>query len=189
MNEPAGADFERAVLDGPEQGKGHRLAVKIFIPLFILLVTTVFVLYIFYSTAVVDGSSMYPTLHDTDYLLVTHGEANLKRGDIVVTNVLEGQQPIELVKRVIGMPGDVIEIRDDVAYVNGQREPNRGQVIVPELSESRLPITVPSGSMYVMGDNRSVSEDSRHLGPVPVSGLKGRAASIFAPINRIRLLP
>jgi signal peptidase I len=179
----------RALLDGPAPSDaGHRLAVKVLIPLLVLLLLVVLVFYVFFTSAVVDGDSMYPTLHNTDYLLVTHGASDLHRGDIVVTTVREGQAPVELVKRVIGLPGDVVEIRNDVAYVNGQPEPQRGQVVVPQFSVSVPAVTVPTGSIYVMGDNRAVSEDSRYLGPVPLSGLKGRAELIFAPINRIRIL-
>jgi len=189
VSELPDSDYERAVLDGPTpSGLGHRVAVRILIPLLLLLLATILVFFVFYSSAVVVGESMSPTLHDADYLLVTRGESNPRRGEIVVTNVLEREGPVELVKRVIGLPGDVVEIRGDVAYVNGQQEPNRGQVVLPQFSESWPPLTVPAGSIYVMGDNRADSQDSRQMGPVPLSGLKGRAASVFAPIYRIHVL-
>ena len=189
MNELPDTDLERAVLDGPApSGLGHRVAVRLLIPLLLLLLATILVFFVFFSGAVVVGESMFPTLHNADYLLVTRGGFYPKRGDIVVTDVVEGQGPVELVKRVIGLPGDVVEIRGDVAYVNGQQEPNRGQVVLPQFSESRPPLTVPAGSIYVMGDNRADSLDSRQMGPVPLAGLKGRATSVFAPIYRIHVL-
>ena len=127
-------------------------------------------------------------LPNGDYLLITHGAKTLHRGDIVVTGVLEKSGPVELVKRVIALPGDTIEIRRDTAYVNGKAEPDYGQIVMPQYSVSRGPYVVPTGYLYVMGDNRPVSEDSRYLGAVPLSGLKGQAVLVFAPVNRIRVV-
>jgi len=191
MTGPPGTPLPRTVgvTDVERTGPGQRLAVKLLVPTLVALLAIVLVFFVFFTSAIVNGNSMYPTLHNADYLLVTHGDTNLKRGDIVVTNVDESGQRVELVKRVIGLPGDVVEIRQDVAYVNGQREPERGQVVLPQFAASSPPVTVPQGSVYVMGDNRANSEDSRYLGPVPLSGLKGRAAAIFAPVTRMRVLP
>jgi signal peptidase I len=158
------------------------------VPLIAVLVVIVLVFYVFFSSAVVDGQSMMPTLNNGDYLLITHGASTLNRGDIVVTSVLEKTGPVELVKRVIALPGDTIEIKDDVAWVNGVAEPARGQFVSPAFSVSRGAYVVPSGYVYVMGDNRPVSEDSRYLGPVPLSGLKGRAVLVFAPMTRFKLV-
>jgi signal peptidase I len=158
------------------------------IPLMVLLVAIVLVFYVFFSSAIVDGESMMPTLDHGDYLLITHGAKSLERGDIVVTSVVEESGPVELVKRVIALPGDTVEIKDDTAYINGAAEPKRGQYVLPRYSVSRNAYVVPQGHVYVMGDNRPVSEDSRYLGPVPLSGLKGRAVLVFAPIYRIKLV-
>ncbi|MDR3686856.1 MAG: signal peptidase I [Coriobacteriia bacterium] len=172
-----------------EPSKAADLMAKwIVVPLLLLLVAIVLVFYVFFSSAVVDGESMLPTLHNGDYLLITHGANSLHQGDIVVTSVLEKTGPVELVKRVIALPGDTVEIKDDVAWVNGVAEPARGQFVSPQFSVSRGPYVVPSGYVYIMGDNRPISEDSRYLGPVPLSGLKGRAVLVFAPLNRIRLV-
>ena len=95
----------------------------IFLPLLFSLIVIVLVFYVFFSSATVRGPSMLPTLLNGDCLLITHGDSSPHRGDIVVTQVDEGGGPIELVKRVIALPGDTVEIRDDVAYVNGSREP------------------------------------------------------------------
>jgi len=167
----------------------RHLAQWVMLPLVFVLVAVILLFYVFFTSAVVDGESMLPTLHNGDYLLVTHGDSSLKRGDIVVTKVVENTGPVELVKRVIAVPGDTIEIRQDVAYVNGQAEPARGQLVLPRYSVNVASFTVPQGSIYVMGDNRPISEDSRYLGPVPAAGLKGKAVFVFAPVNRIRVLP
>jgi signal peptidase I len=162
-----------------------RLARWVVLPLILSLVAIVLVFYVFFSSAVVSGESMLPTLSNGDYLLITHGASGLQRGDVVVTKVQESSGPVELVKRVIALPGDTVEIRGDVAFVNGEAEPQRGQVVLPQASVSRLPIVIPPGTVYVMGDNRPISEDSRYLGPIPISGIKGRAVFVFAPITHV----
>ncbi|HEY5540165.1 MAG TPA: signal peptidase I [Coriobacteriia bacterium] len=157
-------------------------------PLIALVVAIVLVFYVFFSSAVVEGQSMVPTLDPGDYLLITHGARSLHRGDIVVTSVAEQTGQVELVKRVIALPGDTIEVKSDIAYVNGVVEPQRGQYVLPQMSVSRTSYVVPEGYVYVMGDNRPISEDSRYLGPVPESGIKGRAILVFAPIYRFKMV-
>jgi signal peptidase I len=166
----------------------RHLAQWVMLPLMLVLLAVILVFYVFFTSAVVDGESMMPTLRNSDYLLVTHGDAALQRGDVIVTKVLENTGPVELIKRVIALPGDTVEIRGDVAYVNGQQEPARGQFVVPQYSDNVGPYVVPAGYIYVMGDNRPISEDSRYLGPLPMSGLKGKAVFVFAPINRVRVI-
>jgi signal peptidase I len=156
------------------------------VPLIASLVVVFFVFYVFFSSAVVVGDSMQPTLQSGDFLLVTRGAPTLRRGDVIVTMVNEGGTPIELVKRVIGLPGDTVEIRNDVAYVNGLAEPGRGQFTVAAYAVSRPPLVVAPGFVYVLGDNRAVSEDSRDLGAVPESGIKGRAVIVLMPLAHVR---
>lgn len=163
----------------------RHLARWIVIPLVVWLVLIVLVFYVFFSSAIVDGASMAPTLASGDYLLITRGYNKPHRGDIVVTTVNERGRPVELVKRVIALPGDTVEIRSDVAFVNGLPEPVRGQYIDPRFAVSRAEIVIPEGYVYVMGDNRPGSEDSRFLGPVPASGIAGRAVMVFAPIQHL----
>jgi signal peptidase I len=158
----------------------------IVVPLILGLIGVVLVFYVFFSSAVVDGESMAPTLSSGDYLLITHGPSGLSRGDVVVAKVMESSGPVELVKRVIGLPGDTVEIRQDVAYVNGVPEPQRGQFTVPQYSVTQGPVTVPPGTVYVLGDNRPISEDSRYIGTVPVAGIKGRAVLVVAPITHVK---
>jgi signal peptidase I len=164
----------------------HRIATWMLLPFTLWLIGIVLVFYVFFTSVAVDGSSMAPTLRGGDRLLVTHGNPLPQRGDIVVTEVEEDGEPVELVKRVIALPGDTVEILSDVAYVNGDPEPTRGQVVDSHFAVSRPRITVPAGHVYVMGDNRPNSEDSRYLGPIPISGIMGKAVFVFAPIYRLR---
>ena len=175
---------------GPREPNGfsQQLAKWVFAPLVASLVAIVLVFYVFFSSAVVDGDSMQPTLASGDFLLVTRKAPELRRGDVVVAVVNESGTPVELVKRVIALPGDTIEIRDDVAYVNGIAEPNRGQHILVQYTVSRPPEVVPPGKLYLMGDNRPISEDSRYMGPVPEAGVRGRAVLVLSPITHLKIL-
>jgi signal peptidase I len=164
----------------------HRLATWMLVPFTLWLVGILLVFYVFFTSVAVEGGSMAPTLRGGDRLLVTHGNPSPQRGDIVVAQVDDDGVPVELVKRVIALPGDTVEILSDVAYVNGSPEPARGQVLNRRFTVSRPRITVPAGHVYVMGDNRPNSEDSRYLGPIPISGIMGKAVFVFAPIYRLR---
>jgi len=165
-----------------------RLARLLLLPLTVLFVAIVLVFFVFFRPVHIDGPSMLPTLRSADRVLITRGAKGVARGDVVVLVANDQGIQTELVKRVIGLAGDVVEIRGDVAYVNGAREPIRGQAIVPQYATSMAAVTVPAGQIYVMGDNRAQSEDSRYIGTVPLSGVLGRVVVIFAPIQRLRFV-
>jgi signal peptidase I len=101
--------------------------------------------------------------------------------------VIHGQ-PDDIIKRVVALPGDKVEIRADVAYVNGVREPDYGQIVVRDASVNASEQVVPKGTLYVLGDNRPVSEDSRFIGPIQLSGVLGRAVAVFSPVTRVRIV-
>lgn len=170
-----------------DPSRGDRIARRVLLPLAIAL-AAVLVLYLIFDFGRVSGPSMLPTLHDGDRVLITKRYSNPQRGDIVFTSVLENGQPIEIVKRVIGLPGDTVEVKNDVAYVNGVVEPARGEVVNPRFADSFAPYKVPDGYLFVMGDNRPVSNDSRYIGAVPIDGVMGKVVAIFAPITRSRLV-
>lgn len=91
----------------------------------------------------------------------------------------------EFIKRVIGVPGDVVEGKDGAVFVNGQ------QLEEPYLKDPDAPIghfgavEVPEGSLFVMGDNRNASQDSRFFGPIPIDDVVGKAFVIIWPLDRI----
>jgi len=171
----------------PLDGAGHRLASRLLVPIAVLAFV-VLMFYVFFHFSRVDGPSMLPTLRTNDRMLVTKGYPTPRRGDVIVTKVIENGQPVDLVKRVIALPGDTVEIRQDAAIVNGQPEPARGQIIFLPVAVSAAAITVPPGMLYVMGDNRPDSTDSRFIGSVPLRGVLGRAVAIYTPVNRIRMI-
>ena len=106
------------------------------------------------------------------------------RGDIVAFRYPKDPQ-ITFLKRVIAVAGDRVEIRDDVLYLNGKPQDERyvqhtrRPAQAHGYRESMRPVAVPEGQMFVMGDNRDDSEDSRYFGPVPVANVVGEPVLIY----------
>jgi signal peptidase I len=165
--------------------------------LLIALVLALLVRSFLLSPIVVEGASMEPTLQDQDYLVVSKlGEP--ERFDIIVFHANEEQ---DYIKRVIGLPGDRIEYKDDVLYINGKAydEPYLDEY-KKEISDGLLTDsftlkdtavgqeTVPEGTLFVMGDNRRYSKDSRHIGAIPMDQVVGKAKVVFWPLNEMKLM-
>ena len=138
----------------------------------------------------IPSESMVPTLEVGDRVFVNkfiYRFSQPKPGDIVVFKSAEGGEE-DLIKRVIGLPGDEVQVRDGVVFVNGERwkEP----YVNDEFPDRSFfgPTTVPEGKVFVMGDNRSNSRDSRFFGPLPIDNIEGEAFVIFWPPWRIGLL-
>jgi len=89
-----------------------------------------------------------------------------------------------LVKRVIGIPGDIIDIHDGQVYVNGVKETG-AYVAGTTQASGEYPITVPPGKLFVMGDNREVSKDGRNFGCIDARSVEGKAVMIIWPPSRI----
>ena len=133
----------------------------------IALVISVLLFKIIFNVSIVHGTSMNPTLHEGDYLLINHLFYQPEYHDIVV---FKNEERGILVKRIIGMPGDTIEIRDSVVYRNG--EPLEEDYIYDGYfgaGDMTGPVTVEEGHIFVMGDNRPDSYDSRYYGVGQVS--------------------
>jgi signal peptidase I len=142
----------------------------------------------------IPSESMVPTLEVGDRVFVNkfiYRFHEPKREDIIVFKSIggstEGGQE-DLIKRVIGLPGDEISVQDGVLFVNGERqeEPYLNKRF-PDTS-SFGPMTVPKGEVFVMGDNRADSLDSRFSGPVPFENIEGKAFIIFWPPGHIKLI-
>jgi len=169
----------------------------------------------------IEGPSMEPTLLNGDRVVVAKfvyglflpfanesvvswGTPNV--GDVVI--VRSPRDNVDIVKRVVGLPGDTIELRDDVIYRNGEavshvsqgsckNEPDddpfgcewieeklgahtyRISRNLDSLRTTREPISIPADHVYVLGDHRDRSNDSRALGPIPVQRVKGKVLSIY----------
>ncbi|WP_294156930.1 signal peptidase I [uncultured Selenomonas sp.] len=140
---------------------------------------------------IVDGPSMRPTLQSQERLVVNKFIYSLRapeKGEILVFKYPRDQSR-DFIKRVIATPGDTIEIKDGRVYVNDQML-NEGYIL--EKTRSEYPkATVPDGTVFVMGDNRNNSEDSRFadVGFVPYSLIKGKAILVFWPFSQFKTLP
>jgi signal peptidase I len=117
--------------------------------------------------------------------------AAIRRGDIVVFKYPEDPER-DFIKRVIGLPGETIELRDHLIHVNGRalEEPYAhylprseggagGEITSDDVRERYGPVVVPAGSLFVMGDNRDNSQDSRYWGFLPKDNIKGKALMIY----------
>ncbi len=137
----------------------------------------------------VGSESMVPTLKVWDRVLINKLAYDVvggpERGDIVLfESPAGGEEP--LIKRVVGLPGDTIEVRHDRLFVNG--EPQREPYVNDRYRKRQGPYgprTVPKGHVFVMGDNRGNSQDSRVFGPVPEENLIGEALVRFWPPGRV----
>ena len=138
----------------------------------------------------IPSGSMIPTLQINDRVLVNkfiYRFTEPERGDIVVFQSVDSADQ-DLIKRVVGLPGDEIAVRDGKLFVNGkpQREPYTNEKI-PDVSFFAR-TTVPKDHVFVMGDNRGNSQDSRVFGPLPEENIEGEAFLRFWPPGRIGLL-
>jgi signal peptidase I len=174
---------------GPAR-RGPRQARSALEPLSIILVILIVIflrLYV-YESDIVQGVSMRPSLKSGDYLLVNKlafRKRPPERFDIVTFPDPQDQRDI-LIKRVIGLPGEWVHVWGTNVFINGRllHDPY-ARWSIPSFKE---PVWVPSKHIYVMGDNRDNSEDSREWGPVDISTLRGRAMAAYFPVDRARLL-
>jgi signal peptidase I len=135
----------------------------------------------------IPSESMVPTLRIGDRVLVNkfiYRFAQPERGDIIVFESVEGGGE-DLIKRVVGVPGDKISVRGGRLLVNG--EPQREPYVYKKYPDrsSSAPTTVPEDHVFVMGDNRANSRDSRYFGTVPEKKIEGEAFLRFWPPDRI----
>lgn len=133
------------------------------------------------QVSVVKGSSMEPCLHDGDRLVVdrvSYNLAEVQRGDVVVLRYPRNPA-VDFVKRIVGLPGDRIEMHRGTLFVNG--DPCDAYGCIPDRQELAA-LEVPDGNYFVLGDNRPISCDSRDFGLVAQELLKGRVRVRFWPL-------
>jgi len=153
--------------------------------------------FVLFTPIVVDGESMMPTLESGERMIVNKIDyklSDIQRFDIVVFHAPEKK---DYIKRVIGLPGDTLEYKNDQLYINGKK------IIEPYLNEYKSLIVdggtltedfsledyigqqkIPKGHYFVMGDNRRNSKDSRHIGVVAKSDIVGKASIVFWPMEQ-----
>lgn len=135
----------------------------------------------------VDGFSMLPTLHDGEFVLVnrlTYRFEAPQRGDIVVFHYPPDPRQ-DLIKRVIGLPGDTVGIQGGMVRVNDE------PLSEPYIAQSPLysgTWVVPEGHLFVLGDNRNDSSDSHSWGMLPFENIVGKAVLIYWPFQNLQLI-
>ncbi|WMM23517.1 signal peptidase I [Tissierella sp. MB52-C2] len=142
-----------------------------------------------FNTTYVLGNSMYPTLHEKDRLfankvsLYFHGPS---RGDVIVLKAPDAPDK-DYIKRVIGVAGDVVEIKDGEVYVNGDmlEESYISSDAYTHVYDDKNIWEVPEGSVFVLGDNRDegASKDSRYFGCISTKSIKGITGFRYFPID------
>lgn len=159
----------------------------------------------------VDGDSMNPTLEHGDRLFAVkinqvfknipkHGSIVIVDGNTmrdrtiideikdsaIVSTILRRKNRDLLIKRVIGVPGDVLEFRDNRLYRNG--ELLEEDYINEEMIMGNETIKVPEDHVFVMGDNRNNSKDSRAIGPVPLKNVRAKVIIRLFPLNKLKAM-
>lgn len=149
------------------------------------------------APVIVSGHSMDPTLSDGEKIITLKYTKNAKRQQIVILDAPDVPEK-DYIKRVIGMPGETVEMKSDQLYIDGKK------VSEPYLDKYKKqfheahpndPFTedftaeVPDGCYFVMGDNRRNSHDSRYIGAIAKSSLEGIAKVIFWPLDKVKVLP
>lgn len=141
----------------------------------------------------VSGASMYPTLHNRDRMVLSK-IGDIHRFDVVILKAPD--ENVEYIKRVIGMPGDTIEMKSGVLYINGKKVDQpfinhealaKQTVFIDDFTLESLTgeSKVPEGKYFVLGDNRGVSKDSRMIGFIDRSAIEGKAVFTIWPFGRI----
>lgn len=147
------------------------------------------------------GPSMEPTVRAREYFLATSPPGTLRRGMLVLFRYEDEDGVFHVLRRVAGLPGDTVAMRDGIAVVGGRPQTWPFRIQVPAAWRSPLarvpnlytwgPVVVPRDSVYLLADTRDVTgwPDSRFLGPVPVSDVVAEAGrSIWPPARLLRRL-
>lgn len=135
----------------------------------------------------VENISMRPTLKPGEFILVNklaYRVGDMGRGDIIVFHYPLNPQE-DYIKRVIGLPGDEVIVRDGEVFVNGQRL-SEDYIMAPPGYEDTW--VVPENEVFVLGDNRNQSSDSHSWGFVPFENIVGRAVVVYWPLNEMKVL-
>lgn len=153
-----------------------------------MLIALVVILFL-YQPVKVEGTSMMPSLEDQERVFINKflyrfRLGAVERGDTVVF-WFPGDPSKSYIKRIIGLPGDRVEVRSGVVVVNGKElvEPYVPAEYRDQLSVG--PVVVPADHFYVLGDHRSSSNDSRNWGPVPRAAIYGKAVFAYWPLERM----
>jgi len=160
-----------------------------------------FVRMFFFAPIIVDGPSMLPTLHDGDQMIVNKFSYNISEPERFDVVVFHASVQKDFIKRIIGLPGEHVEVRDNVLYIDGKEveesflAESKESIIPYQLTNDftleRLPgghEVIPQDHVFVLGDNRSNSTDSRSIGVIPMDEIVGKTNLIYWPLDRIQIV-
>lgn len=181
-------------LDGSEEEiiEPKLSAVKAFFRELIETILLAVVLFVIINTLTarvrVDGPSMEPSYYHNNRVVVSKASywfGEIERGDVIVFPAPPNPEE-DYIKRVIGLPDDQVRVTNGVVYVNDNplEEP---YIMAPPIANMRQ-TTVPPGMVFVMGDNRNVSSDSRSWGPLNIEEIIGKAVFVYWPFDQIRVV-
>ncbi len=178
--------------DSAAKPRAAAIAIAWMRDLLVSVVLAVIVILFLYQPVKVEGTSMMPSLVDKERIFINKfsyrfGLGSVERGDTVVF-WYPGDLSKSYIKRVIGLPGDLVSITNGVVSVNGK--PLKEDYVPPQYRDhsNMDPYRVPAGEYFVLGDHRSFSNDSRSWGPVPRSDIYGKAVFVYWPLDKIGVL-
>lgn len=210
-------DQQPAAATAPAAGKGGSRALREIVETLLLALIIFFAVRLVVLNFRVDGNSMFPNLHNREMLLVNRNAyfnfdvnrlRNLlpgddrpdeeivylfgppERGDIVVfTPPIDSDKPY--IKRVIGLPGETVSFENGYVLIDGERleEPYIDGAVTACNRRTCEPVEVPAEHVFVMGDNRQNSSDSRLFGPIAVDDIIGKAWFTYWPVDDVGLVP
>jgi len=174
------------VVAPPARGTPRRRLAKLAVVIVGIAAVALLRLFV-YESDIVEGNSMEPGLKSGDFVLLCKlgcGAKPPRRFEVITFRSPDSKEV--LIKRVIGLPGEWVWVWEDHVFVNG------GRLQEPYVAKWRgrfdAPVFVPPDSIFVLGDNRDDSEDSRVWGPIRVSSVRGRAMLVFLPFRSVGLV-
>lgn len=182
-----------------QEQRGHSVASEVWewIKALLIAAALVFLIrYFIFAPFIVEGPSMEPNFYTSERLIVNKLVYSIRkpqRGEVIVFHAPAG---IDYIKRVIALPGETVKIENNKVFVDGkeldeeyirdvvEQKAKNGEKYNRDYPETK----VPEGSIFVMGDNRLNSSDSRMIGPITYDKVVGRADVIFWPLSKIGLV-
>lgn len=173
-------------VDPPSRKKKRKRVFRIMLQTLIEFASIIAVIFLafqfLWGIGTVEGRSMYPTLHDGDRAVYYRLEKNPEKGDVVV---LDRQKDGIFIKRVVAVAGETVNIQDGTLYVDGKEciiESAVGETNISD-REIEYPLQLGDKEIFVIGDNRENSEDSRHFGAVKTEDIEGKVLFYFGSIR------
>ena len=154
--------------------------IKEFLPYFIVILVVIFIKIFVFSPIRVNGASMNPTLNDKDIMIldeISYRFSEIERFNIVVVK----EENEYLIKRIIGLPGEKIEYKDNKLYIDGKYVKEDFK----HMETMDFSTTLGEDEYFIMGDNRTNSTDSRIFGPISRDEIIGKTSLTILPISRV----